>query len=284
MKKLIILSSTNGAGLSTSRYVFEELGYFIIENVPSALIKNLLEELNKEKKINNVLLITSIEEAKTVKETAVQNSDFHVSLFVLSATKEVLLKRFALTRHTHPRTIGSKLTLEQAIDLDLKSVDAIIDDTDCLLDTSNMEVKDLRNNLYHILSEKTDNPTITFISYGIKNGVPKGLDTSFDVRIIPNPFWVEELKQLNGADQKVIDYMLSFPVTMETINHIISYLDFYLPKLLIKDRANYNIGVACSGGHHRSTFVANYLADHYKDKYNTLAIHRDCPSINKNGK
>ena len=217
-----------------------------------------------------------VESSKQVTLASITRSNnFDVSLFVLSATKDVLLKRFALTRHTHPRTIGSKLTLEKAIDIDLKNVDDIMDDIDCFLDTSNLEVKDLRSNLYHILSGKTANPTITFISYGIKNGVPKGLDTSFDVRIIPNPFWVEELKELNGGDQEVIDYMLTYPITMDTINHIIDYLDFYLPKLLIKDRANYNIGIACSGGHHRSTFVANYLADHYKEKYNTSVLNNN---------
>lgn len=281
MKELCILSAPNGSGLSSSRYVFEELGYYIVQNVPVTLVPELLNNLDKDVKITRIVLVTPIENALATYRIAGDNKKFKLTLIILSAEKDVLLKRFTLTRHVHPSTIGTSLTLEQAIDNDLKYVNGCMEHVGIFIDTSNLEISDLRKQLTRLLSlNKKKGTSLTFISYGLKNGTPKGLDTSFDVRIIPNPYWLEDLRDLSGGDQKVIDYLLSFPITMKTINKIIDYLDFFIPELLKKERPNYNIGIACSGGCHRSTFVANYIAKHYARKYNTAAIHRDTPHLN----
>ena len=103
----------------------------------------------------------------------------------------------------------------------------------------------------------------------------------FDVRSIPNPYWVESLAPLNGGDQEVIDYIMSFDVTKKLLKDIIDYLEFYIPEMQKTGRASYTIGIACSGGQHRSTFVANYLRDYFKDKYHVESYHRDSPELNR---
>lgn len=119
---------------------------------------------------------------------------------------------------------------------------------------------------------------VTFFSFGIKNGVPREVDTFLDVRAIPNPFWVEELKNLTGEDQKAIDYMMSSPITKETISSIINYLDNQFA-IIEQEKENYVVGIACTGGQHRSVFVANYLRDYYSKKFNTKSQHREFPNL-----
>ena len=122
---------------------------------------------------------------------------------------------------------------------------------------------------------------VNFISFGFKNGTPSGLDMIFDVRNIPNPYWVENLKELTGYDLEVIEYMKSFPQTRTLLNRITTFLSSHLPEMQGCGRTSYNIGIACSGGQHRSTFVANYLKEYYSDNYVTHVMHRDTPELNE---
>ena len=119
------------------------------------------------------------------------------------------------------------------------------------------------------------------MSFGFKNGSPAGVDDIIDVRVLPNPYWVEELAPLNGKDKPVIDYINSFPITQEFLTNLTHYLDFLLEEVQKMERPSYTIGIACSGGQHRSTFVAEYLGKHYKDKYKVKVVHRDSPYLNK---
>ena len=115
-------------------------------------------------------------------------------------------------------------------------------------------------------------------TFGIKNGIPQGIDEFLDVRAIPNPYWVEELKALTGEDQKVIDYMRSFPITQEILDNITNYLESHLKEIQKTGRGSYTIGIACSGGQHRSTYVANYLTEYFSNIYRTHVVHRDIPA------
>ena len=117
--------------------------------------------------------------------------------------------------------------------------------------------------------------SVMFMSFGYKRSVPQDIETVFDVRLLPNPFWVPELKDLTGLDKKVKDYVLEAPETKVYLKHVISYLDYYLEELKNSGKGHANIGIACSGGQHRSVAIAQYLADHYKKKYVTNVSHRD---------
>lgn len=283
MKELFILSGPSGSGVSSSKFVFEELGFYVIDNAPSSVTQPILDEYANKKSMKGVCLMPRINGAKKVLDIAKQDPRFHVTFILLTTEKDELIKRYALSRHAHPRSILDNISLEEAIDLDVKETLSLANVVDYEIDTTKLTTKELRINLYNKLQGKdTDNITkITFLSFGLKNGIPVGLDAMFDVRIIPNPYWVESLAPLNGGDQEVIDYIMSFDVTKKLLKDIIDYLEFYIPEMQKTGRASYTIGIACSGGQHRSTFVANYLRDYFKDKYHVESYHRDSPELNR---
>ena len=267
MKKLFILSGPSGSGVSSSKFVFEELGYYVIDNAPSAVTKSILDSCASNNDAEGFCLLCRIDGANSVVEIAREDKRFETKFILLSTEKDELIKRYALSRHAHPRSILHKMSLEKAIDLDIKDTLAL----------------ELRINLYNkLLGKDTDNITkITFVSFGLKNGIPVGLDAMFDVRLIPNPYWVSHLAPLNGEDKEVIDYIMSFDITHVLLRQIVDYLEFYIPEMQKNGRASYTIGICCSGGQHRSTFVANYLANYFKDKYDTNSFHRDSPELNR---
>ena len=286
MKNVVVITGSSGSGLSSAEYVFEELGYFVIKNIPPSIIGENLKELLSEKlKIDNLCITVHAIGAKETFENLVNRHDANYRFVVLNCEKEELLKRYALSRRVHPRSVIEKITPSQAIEEDISDILSVSKYANLYLDTTSLTVKELRARLYKFLNnvEEDKITSVNFISFGIKNGVPQGIDTFFDVRLIPNPYWVEELKELNGEDEAVIKYMNSFPITKEVVNNIITYLEKYLKDVSHSGRANYTIGIACSGGQHRSTYVANLLAKHFSKEYRTQVFHRDSPELNKNG-
>lgn len=278
--RLIILSGPSGSGKSSSRYVFEELGYFVSENVFYNTIPSYLESIKKySEKIKKYCLIVSITEIRKVYELIKDNDDFLVSFILLNSDEESLLKRFTLTRHIHPLSVLNNLSLEEAIKCDIDSAVSFKNHADLYIDSSSLTVKELRSLLFNFLSSDKDGKTLfRFTTFGLKNGISKDLDTLIDVRIIPNPYWVEEFRSKPGTDIEVQKYMEQYPVTSKLKENIISYLAFNLEHIQNSGRASYNIGIACSGGKHRSVYIGEYLYNYFKDQYRCVLIHRD---INK---
>ena len=284
MNKLILLTGPSGSGLSSAKYVFEEAGFYIVENPPKSVIGDLLLSFEKlSEKIHNFCIMINIAEARQSLEIIRKNKNFKCKTILLMASKQELIKRYALTRHAHVRSVMENIPLEKAIDLDLKDANELYPDVDATLDTSSLSIKLLRRFVEEYISCGKSNRgmNVNFISFGLKNGTPLGLDMMLDVRSIPNPYWVEELKELTGYDQKVIDYMNRFPQTKTLLNRITTFLSSQLSEVQESGRTTYNIGIACSGGQHRSTYVAKYLADYFADTYHTHAIHRDTPNLNE---
>lgn len=282
MKKLFIVTGSSGSGISSSRYVFEELGYYIVENVPSYAISKMLDGFAmQEVKAGYCLLVNVSSSLETFK---ICNSDerFDTKLILLSCDQEEIVHRYTLSRRVHPRTILENISLLDAIKLDKEETEKLDNLCSLKIDTTHLGLKEFRETLYSFIDKKHagDVTTITFMSFGLKNGIPSGLDTFFDVRVIPNPYWIESLSELNGYDQPVIDYLSSFPITKTVIDNIIAYLDIYIPELQKTKRGNYVIGIACSGGQHRSTYVARALAMHYQERYKVILKHKDSPSLN----
>ena len=284
MKELIILSGPSGSGVSSSKFVFEELGYYVIDNAPSSVTQALLDECATNNDAKGFCLMPRINWVKEVVDIARKDKRFKTMFILLSTEKDELIKRYALSRHAHPRSIIHKMSLEKAINLDVQDTLLLSNSNvpDYEIDTTRLTTKELRINLYNKLQNKeTDNITkITFISFGLKNGIPVGLDAMFDVRLLPNPYWIAHLAHLNGYDKEVVDYLLSFDVTNSLLKEIINYLEYYIPEMQKSGRASYTIGICCSGGQHRSTFVANYLKQYFENKYPTDVYHRDSPELN----
>ena len=280
MKNIVLISGPAGSGLSSAEFVFEELGYYVVKNAPCKTITSIAKEIEN----NEICFVCHPKDIEIAYLSLKEMKDVSLRFIVLSCEEKELMKRFTLTRHVHPRSVVENITAEEAIEKDVRDITKMLEEADYSIDTTSLTVKQLRSHLFQFLTSREEENvlSVTFISFGLKNGIPQGLDTFIDVRSIPNPFWVEELKELTGADQKVIDYMNSFPITKEIIDNITRYLESSLKEASEIGRTNYVVGVACSGGQHRSTYVANLLKDHFAKLYRSNVYHRDTPNLNNN--
>ena len=227
MRNFVVITGPAGCGLSSAEYVFEELGYFVIKNIPPDSINEVVDKLlSKKNKLQNICFVSHAIGAKETIEVIKKRKDANFRIVILNCDKDELLKRYALTRRVNPRSVIQKISPTEAIEQDINDILSIVNEADYYIDTTSLTVKQLRANLYKYLSgvEEDKMTSVTFISFGIKNGIPQGIDTFFDVRLIPNPYWVEDLRELTGEDQKVIDYMQSFTITQEVIDNIVKLI------------------------------------------------------------
>ena len=283
MKNIVVIAGPSGSGLSSVEFVFEELGYLVIKNPTTNSINAVVDDLlNEKSRLNNFCLMLNAGSGKEIFEVLKKRKDASYRYIVLNCSEQELNKRYALSRHVHPRSARYKLSTSDAIKKDIQDILHIVNEADLYIDTTSLSVKQLRAMVYKFLAGVEDEKllSVTFISFGIKNGIPQGIDTFLDTRMIPNPYWNEKLKELNGTDQPVIDYMMSFDVTKEVLENFKNYLSTALAEVQKDGRSSYAVGIACSGGQHRSTFVANYLSNYFSDKYRTQVIHRDSPQLN----
>ena len=284
MKNIVVMAGPSGSGLTSVEFVFEELGYLVIKNPTTNSINAVVDDLiNDETKLNDFCLMLNAGNGEEIFKILKKRKDANFRYIVLNCSEQELNKRYALSRHVHPRSARYQLSTSDAIKKDIADILTIVNEADLYIDTTSLSVKQLRAYVYKFLANVEDDKllSVTFISFGIKNGIPQGIDTFLDTRMIPNPYWEEKLKELTGADQEVIDYMMSFPVTKEVLDNFVKYLSTALKEVQVEGRSSYAVGIACSGGQHRSTFVANYLADYFSKEYRTQVIHRDSPYLNK---
>ncbi len=274
MVNLVIISGLSGAGKTYTISNFEENGYSIVENIPLSLIPAFYDELSKDKK-DKVALSVPIFDADETYHLAKERKDFDVTFVGLFCSKEVLLERYKLSRRIHPLQ-HSGISLSDAIDKEAEKMLLIKEEFSHFIDTSKLASGDLRKYLYtNIFTNKDAKLSVNFISFGYKKSVPQDVEIVFDVRLLPNPYWVPELKNLCGLDEPVKEYVFGAKETGEYLKHVIEYLDFYLPKLEESGRKAATIGIACSGGQHRSVAISEYLKNYYSKRYNTSVNHRD---------
>lgn len=275
MVNLVIISGLSGAGKTYTISNFEENGYSIVENIPVSLLPAFYDELSKDKGDKKVALSVPIFDAKKAYDLAKERKDFVITFVGLFCSKEALLERYKLSRRIHPLQ-HSGISLSEAIDKETEEMLKIKEEFSHFVDTSKLANGDLRKYLYtNIFTNKDAKLSVNFISFGYKKSVPQDVEIVFDVRLLPNPYWIPELKNLCGLDEPVKDYVFNSKETSEYLKHVIEYLDFYLPKLEESGRKSTTIGIACSGGQHRSVAISEYLKNYYSKRYNTSVNHRD---------
>lgn len=282
MIDLVILTGVGGAGKSTAVRAFEEMHYYIVENVPLPVIPKLYTSFQKnEGRFSKTLVVVSINEASKAVSLARKIPSFKVTFMALDASEAELITRFRLTRHLHPQQ-GHGLTLKQCLELDRKIMDALKSEVDMYIDTSGKSVPELRKYIFRNIDGMEKNElTVNFVSFGFKHGVPSDVELIFDTRIVPNPYWIPELKDLTGEDQEVKDFVLNDDDAKMLIKNIENYLEFYLKKVKEENRNFFVIGIGCSGGQHRSVAIANYLVEKFSKDYRTFSLHRDLGKYKK---
>ena len=278
MIELVIVTGAYGAGKSLAAQAFEEAGFYVTDRIPLEVVDAYFDELIKDPvRFARVALTVENDVALETYKKAKKHPEFSVKFLGVTCDAATLNERYRLSRKMHPKE-PKGLSLDEAIKQDLDKMRELRDSFDVYIDTAKMTKNDFRNRIYDAVIGQEKKFTVAFTSFGYKVAVPQDIETVFDVRLLPNPFWVPELREKTGLDQEVKDYVLNAPQTKEYLKHVIEYLDFYLEELKKNDRKHANIGFACSGGQHRSVAIADFLAKHYSDRYHVSVTHKDLPN------
>ncbi len=278
--KLVIVSGTSGAGKSVALRVLEDLGYYCVDNLPLPLLQALLESLRGQ--VAQVAVSIDIrnlpeDEAGLDEELDWLPTDIKGTIIYLDADKQVLLKRFSETRRLHPLSRIANRSLEDALDLERQRLEPLAEKAHLRIDSSSLSIHQLAEIVRERVLGKKEGPLIlVFESFGFKHGIPKDADYVFDVRFLPNPHWVPELKSLTGRDKPVQDFLQAEAEVNRLVMQLDSFLDSWLPLLERNNRAYVTVAIGCTGGQHRSVYVAEQLAARFDAKGKDVQLrHRE---------
>ncbi len=280
--KLIIITGLSGAGKSEVIKIFEDMEFFCIYNLPVMLIEKFIEICAEtEKRIDKVALVIDIREREFLDSfcKVLENLDqvgFHYDIIFLEANEKSIIRRYSTTRRKHP--LGEEGTIMDNISKEKKMLEHIREKATYIIDTSELTQNDLKNFIISKFTEKENayKLLIRLYAFGYKFGIPMDADIVFDVRFLPNPHYIEELKPLNGKTDKIKNYVLEKKMTQEFIDKLYSLIDFLLPKYIVETKAYLTIAIGCTGGKHRSVVIADELASHLlKQDYAVKTIYRD---------
>lgn len=279
--KLVIVSGLSGSGKSIALQVLEDLDYYCIDNLPINMLEALASEIISAKHKYVAIGIDARNVAAEFNRFPQQlqqltNSNIDCEIFFLEASDAALIKRFSETRRKHPLS-NKETPLHEAIIQERFLLEPISSKADLRVDTSATNVHQLRD-LIKSRVQHVDNQNISimFESFGFKYGVPINADFIFDIRCLPNPHWVPELRNLTGLDNPVIEYLETYDEVKEMFNDIMGFFDKWIPKFEADNRSYITIAIGCTGGQHRSVFMVNKLAKETKSKHNNvLSRHRE---------
>lgn len=282
--RLIIVSGRSGSGKSTALDVLEDNGFYCIDNLPASLLPDLAERFLPHSDLLLPQVAVSIDARNLLSQlrrfpellSEVNKRGIRCEVLYLDAEDDTLLKRFSETRRRHPLTNDNR-SLAEAIAYETQLLAPIIDLADLRIDTTRLNLYQLRDSLKLRLLGQAQNGTAFLVeSFGFKRGMPVDADLVFDARCLPNPYWKPELRDFSGLDQPVIDYLAAQPEVEEMYQDILAYLDKWLPRFAASNRAYVTIAIGCTGGHHRSVYLASRLSEALKQSLKNVQVrHRD---------
>lgn len=282
--EILIISGLSGAGKSSAATYLEDMGYFTMDNVPADIILKFAAFCSQsDGRYDRVALVSDIRSVNgdfsgllDAMDRLKQGGDVCRLLFV-TADLETIIKRYKETRRRHP-LMSDGMSIEQAMHREEELLSPLRERADVVIDTTQMPAAKLRNELYRIFGDKSARGklSVNVMSFGYKYGIPLEADLVFDVRFLPNPFYVPELKHKTGMDSEVYNYVFSFPQTKAFVEKLEGLLSFLLPLYAEEGKSTLVIAVGCTGGHHRSVSVARCLTAYLSGLgYPAFENHRD---------
>lgn len=280
---MVVVTGMSGSGKSTAINALEDEGYYCIDNLPTALVPVFVElcAAGTSAEMSRVGLGLDLRDISYVEKwpgvrRQIETAGHNVFMIFLDADDDVLLRRFSETRRAHP--LGAGRSLPEAISDERAALALLRDRTSLFIDTTNLSVHELKRKIREVLSGQTTSsgPTITLKSFGQKYGITTEADMVFDVRFLPNPYFVDELRGLSGRDPAVAEYVLSREETKEFIDRTEGLLQYLLPHFEREGRSYLTIAIGCTGGRHRSVAITETLAGKLIDAgYSVIVRHRD---------
>ena len=281
--KLVIVTGMSGAGKTIALKMLEDMGFYCVDNLPVPLIKKFVEliatpggEVKKVALGLDVRANQAFEDVQKVLED-LKESGYVFEILFMEANDGVLLKRYKETRRIHPLSPGGRI--EDGIKRERIILNNIRMKSDYVIDTSNLLTRELKEELDRIFvqNEEYHNLIVTILSFGFKYGIPADADLVFDVRFLPNPFYIDELKHKTGNDKEVQEYVMGFPEAHVFIEKLTDMATFLMPNYIKEGKYQLVIGIGCTGGKHRSVTLANKLYECLKKEsgYGVNIAHRD---------
>lgn len=281
MSEFVIVAGMSGAGRSNAAAVFEDLNWFVIDNMPPALISKVTELVNRPgSETERVVLVIGRGGSDYVAELepeleALISSDARVTVLFLDSSDEVLIQRYEGTRRRHP--LGGT-GLEEDIRREREMLASLKDRADVVIDTSDLNVHELRDKIVGLFESAELDPImrISVVSFGYKYGIPRDVDLIFDVRFLPNPHWIPELRPHTGLQKAVRDYVLSQSESIEFLKKLDDLFEFLLPAFEREGKSYLNVAIGCTGGKHRSVVMAEELLSVFRKRgFEPRVSHRD---------
>ncbi len=282
--RFVIVTGMSGAGKSTTLKMMEDMGYFCVDNIPIPLMTKLTELLvvpNGE--ITKIALGLDIRSGQNLEGLEhvldeLQRAGIPLEILFLESNDETLVKRYKETRRNHPLARGGRV--ENGIKKERKKIEFLKKRADYILDTSRMLTRELKVELSRIFSENKEykNLYITVLSFGFKYGIPSDADLVFDVRFLPNPYYIDELRPQSGNDKPVRDYVMNNETSREFLKKLVDMIEFLIPNYVAEGKNQLVIAVGCTGGKHRSVTLANELYERLsvtEEEYGVRIEHRD---------
>ncbi len=277
LQNLVVVTGMSGSGKGTVLKAFEDLGFFCIDNLPIHLIPKFVQGIHSSgSEIERAALVIDVRAGEKLRDlermiAEFKKSTFHLFVLYLEAREDVLVRRFSETRRPHP--LSADKPLREAIRLERRRLRKFRELADVTIDTSDYSVHQIKELVRERFRKhpRMSSLNVHLVSFGYKNGIPLEADLLFDVRFLPNPYFVSGMKALSGRDRKVSKYLRSFPETGEFVGRIRDLLKYLLPYYVREGKNYLTVGVGCTGGRHRSVFIVEELAKLLKGK--KLAIH-----------
>jgi UPF0042 nucleotide-binding protein len=282
--QLVIVSGMSGAGKTVALKQYEDLGYYCIDNLPLALIGGRSSRVIKSFEGRYDKLAIGIDARASPREikafpkylARLRERKVPVRVIFLTANDAVILQRYAETRRKHPLT-GPQVSLEEAIAKERRLLKPIAESSDFVLNTGDFNLHELREAIrQREPAAERGKLGLTFVSFGFKNGAPEGIDFLFDVRCLPNPHWEKKLRSKTGLDAEVAGYLEQHADVQSMLGDIRKFLDGWLPKIAAQDVAYLTVAIGCTGGRHRSPYIVERLAQHFRGSYDPVTVnHRE---------
>ena len=282
---VIIVSGNSGGGKSTALNALEDLGYYCIDNLPGAMLPDFGPQISANPELYRKVAL-GIDARSRESDLQVvldwmallRNEGFNCKLLFITADKPVLIKRFSETRRRHPLT-RSDIVLPDAIDNEEELLEPLYRNADQVFDSSNTNIHQLRRQVWNFVDQPSSGLTIVLQSFAFKAGVPQDVDFMFDARILPNPYWEDELREFTGKDEAVRLWLEKDQYVLKMTQDIQGFMNTWLPAFQDAQRSYVTIGIGCTGGKHRSVYLAEKLVDSLSQgNKNVLVHHRDLSS------
>jgi len=284
--KLLIVSGLSGSGKSIVLDTLEDCGYYCIDNLPITLLAGFISQVMQADTSTYEKTAIGIDARNQRKSllnftdivNAIRKQGIECEVIFLQAEENVLLKRYSETRRKHPLTTSS-VALKEALNIEKEMMEPVLRYADIVLDTSRTYVQQLRELVKSQIEKNNDQHlSLQFQSFGFKHGIPLDVDFMFDVRCLPNPYWVPDLRRFTGKDKPVIDYLNKSEDARQLFQDICVFLEQWVPRFDTDNRSYLTVGIGCTGGQHRSVYLVEMLVNHFKKTdLNVIVRHRELP-------